>query len=116
MNAIILSAIGGIVMMMCSITVKNRNAFRHIAALGFLVVLIANIMETYGMRFFHIDTKGMLHFDKFGLFFNTIAIASTLILILLNGRDVVKMGKYSPDYFALDILCCMWGNYTFQLQ
>jgi NADH-quinone oxidoreductase subunit N len=43
----------------------------------------------------------MLVFGKFGLFFNTIAIASTLIFVILSGSDIVKVGNYPADYLAL---------------
>jgi NADH-quinone oxidoreductase subunit N len=100
MNAIILSAIWGVVMMFCSVFISNKSSYRHIAVIGLLVVLAANICDSHAMSI-HINTYGMLHFGAFGLFFNTIAIGSTLIYVLLTGKEVEKTGKYSAEYFTL---------------
>lgn len=101
MNAIIFSAIWGVVMMFSSVLIKNKGAYRHIAALGLLVILAGNIHETYHGALFNIDTHEMLRFSRFGLFFNTILLASTLIYVLLSGRDVEKAGGYVAEYFTL---------------
>ncbi len=101
MNAIILSAVLGAVMMFCSFLINKKETFRHIAAFGLLLLLIANVMDTYGVIFFDINTHGMLHFGKFGLFFNSIAIGSTLIYVLLTGKEIEKTGKYVAEYFVL---------------
>lgn len=101
MNAIILSVIWGVVMMFSSVFVNNKNAYKTIAAAGLLVILLCNIADTYGHAFFNIDTKGMLIFDKFGLFFNTIAIASTFIYVLLSGKEIERTGIHAAEYFAL---------------
>lgn len=101
MNAIVLSAVWGIVMMFSSILVKNRNNFRHIATLGLLVLLVANILETYGHRLVSFDAGTMLSFNRFGLFFNTIAFGATLIYVLLTGKEIEKCGNYVAEYYVL---------------
>ena len=101
MNAIILSAILGVLMMFSSIVVKNKSVLKYIAAAGLVLLLIANVCSTYGNDYFFIDTKGMLAFGRFGLYFNSIAIASTLIYILLTGKEIERTGNYAAEYFAL---------------
>lgn len=101
MNAIIFSAGWGIIMMFCSFLVRNKSNFRHIAAIGLLILLVANVFDTNGVAIFHIDTKGMLAYTRFGLFFNSIAIGSTLIYVLLSGKDIERIGSYSAEYFIL---------------
>jgi len=88
-------------MMFSGIMLKNVGMFKHIATAGLLLLLGVNVMETYGTHFFNIDTRNMLHFEKFGMFFNSIAIASTLIFVVLSGRDIELVGKNTPDLFAL---------------
>jgi NADH-quinone oxidoreductase subunit N len=108
MNTIIISAILGVVMMFSSIVVKRTAAYKYIAAAGLVILLLLNIAETTsGFQLWHINTKGMLNFDKFGLFFNSIAIVSTLVYVLLSGKDVEYIGKNTADLFALIffILC-----------
>src|SRR4051812_44046501 len=101
MNAIILSVILGVVMMFCSVFVPNKNTYRHIATIGLILLLAGNIAEIHGFSLFHINTKGMLSYDSFGMFFNSIAIASTLVYVLLTGRDIQKTGNYVAEYFVL---------------
>ncbi len=101
MNAIILSALLGVVMMFSGILTKNGSAFKYIAAAGLLLLLIANLLHTYGIWSVHVDTRGMLNFNKFGLFFNSIAFTATLIYVLLSGRDIEKAGVNGAEYFAL---------------
>jgi len=101
MNAIIVSAVWGVIMMFCSFVVKNRGNYRHIAAFGLLTLLAANILNAKGILLFNIDDHGMFYFSSFGLFFNSIAIFSTLVYVLLTGKEMEKYGKYAAEYFTL---------------
>lgn len=101
MNVIIFSAIWGIVMMFCSILISNKSLFKHIAAAGLLILLCLNVLETNGHPIFHIETKGMLAIEHFGLFLNSTIIVSTLIYVLLTGAAIEKMGRYAAEYFVL---------------
>jgi NADH-quinone oxidoreductase subunit N len=101
MNAIILSALLGVVMMFSGIATNSKSTIKNIAIVALVILLLGNLAETYNWFAFKIDTRGMLVFGKFGLFFNTIAIASTLIFVILSGSDIVKVGNYPADYLAL---------------
>lgn len=101
MNALILSAVFGMIMMFCSFLVKNKGSFRHIAAVGLLILLIANIEDNYGHTLFQINTYGMLAFSRFGYLFNSIAIGSTLVYVLITGKEIEKYGRYTAEYFTL---------------
>lgn len=107
MNALILSAILGVVMMFSGILLKQKAAMRNIAIGGLLFVLVANILETYGVNFFSVNLRGMLQFDRFALFFVTIIVSCTFIFFILSSRDMEKVGINYADYFALIffILC-----------
>jgi NADH-quinone oxidoreductase subunit N len=107
MNAIVLSAIWGVVMMFSGLFSKNSTTIRITAYTGVTVLLIVNILEMNGIRFFNVDVKNMLLFDNFSLLFNAIAFASTLVYFLLSGSDIAKVGSYVAEYFALIffILC-----------
>ncbi|MBU7577383.1 MAG: NADH-quinone oxidoreductase subunit N [Flavihumibacter sp.] len=107
MNAIILSAILGVVLMFTGIFTTNKSTIRAVAVGGMLLLLLANIAELRGMQFFDINTRGMLVFSKLGLLFNTIAFGATLLYFLLSARDVLEVGENGADYFALIffILC-----------
>jgi len=101
MNAILLSAIWGIVMMFSGILTQNKTAVRNIAVLGLALLLVANYLDMSGVWRVHIDTHKMLYFDTFGLLGNSIAFGSTLLLVLLSGRDMEKVGNNLAEYFAL---------------
>lgn len=101
MNAIILSAILGVVMMLCSAFVKNTKLYKGIALVGLVILLLANICETYGQPLFNIPTYHMLEFDRFGLYFNTLAICCTLLFSALSQKEIERVGHYVGEYFAL---------------
>jgi NADH-quinone oxidoreductase subunit N len=107
MNALILSAVLGVIMMYCSFMVKARSAVRGIAISGLVLLLIVNVMECYGTVFFHIDTHGMMRFDRFALLFNSIIFFSVFVYFLLSAKDMEKIGVNYGEYFALIyfILC-----------
>jgi NADH-quinone oxidoreductase subunit N len=109
MNALILSAVLGVVMMLGGIVLKTKMAVRYTAIAGLVLLLAVNILEMSGTVFFDVDVDGMLGFDSFSLLFNSIAIGSTLLYILLSGRDMEKLGNKFPDYLALIffIICGM---------
>ena len=101
MNAIILTAIWGVIMMFGGVFFKKSTTPKYWAIAGLIILIISNVLEFSGHHFFAIDTKGMLKFDNFGLHFNTIAFSCTLLLVLLNGRDIEKVGSNVSEYFAL---------------
>jgi NADH-quinone oxidoreductase subunit N len=101
MNTIILSAIFGVVMMFSGIFIENKSAYRHIAAIALLLLLGFNIAESAHYNLFNINSAYFLHFEKFGLLFNSICIFSTLVYVLLSGRDIEKVGKNVAESFAL---------------
>jgi NADH-quinone oxidoreductase subunit N len=107
MNALLLSAVLGVVMMFGGLLLKSKSAVRNMATAGLLLLLIVNILEMYGTRFFNINVEGMMHFDRFSLLFNSIAFFSTFIYFLLSARDIERTGNYYSEYFALlfFILC-----------
>lgn len=101
MNAIILSAVWGIVMMYSGIFLKQQSTLKYIAIVGTLVLIIANWLEFAGILYIPIDTKGLSSNSTFGLLFNTIALVSTLVYFLLSGSDIEKVNHNTAEYFAL---------------
>ncbi|MEO8763145.1 MAG: NADH-quinone oxidoreductase subunit N [Ginsengibacter sp.] len=101
MNAIILSAIWGVIMMFGGVFFKKQTAAKYCAIAGIIIMLVANILEFGGKLVLNIDTRGMLHFDNLSLHFNTVAFTCTLLFFLLNARDIEKVGNHVSEYFAL---------------
>ena len=69
MNAIIVSALLGVVMMFSGILLKNKSSLKYIAIGGLLLLLIANLFQTYGVYTVVVNSHELLRFQKFGLFF-----------------------------------------------
>src|SRR5258705_4241734 len=107
MNALIISAIMGIVMMFSGILLKQGSTIRRLALAGLFVSIVLNVMEIYGFHLFRINVTGMMQFDRFSLFFNTPSMGCTFIFFLLSAREMEKVGVSYSDYFALIffILC-----------
>ncbi|MEY2596819.1 MAG: hypothetical protein RI965_2091 [Bacteroidota bacterium] len=102
MNAIIFSAVWGVLMMYAGFFVKSRNTINLIAIAGIVLLIICNVHEFIsGMSLFSIDTKGMLFHSNFGLVFMLIILISTLMYFLLSGNDINAAGKSSSDLYAL---------------
>jgi NADH-quinone oxidoreductase subunit N len=80
MNALILLAVSGVIMMFGSFLLNSRKSVRVLAHILLLAVIAVNILELRGVELFHIDTKGMLQFDRFALLFTLVANVCTLAL------------------------------------
>jgi NADH-quinone oxidoreductase subunit N len=108
MNAIILTAVWGIVMMLAGAFIKNKSRPKYLAIAGLISIIISNCLELVQQYpFFEIDVKDMVHSSSFNLTFITVMLVCTLLYFLLNGRDVEKVGNHVSEYFALIffILC-----------
>ena len=101
MNAIIVSAVWGVIMMFSGIMTKNKSAITLSALAGLVFLLAANLLHAYGIFVVRVNTHSMLNFDSFGLFFNTIAITATAVYIILSGKDIEKAGINVAEYYAL---------------
>src|SRR6218665_2585373 len=101
MNALILSAVLGVIMMFSGILLKQKSAVRGVAITGLAVLLLVNILELRGISFFKIDVSGMMYFDRFALLFVSIALFSTLGYFILSAKDMEKVGVDYAEYFAL---------------
>lgn len=101
MNAIIVSAAFGIIMMFGSVWINNKTYFRYIAAIGLLLTLAANCLDMQGHAFSDIPVNGMFAYTHTSYFFNAILIGAAFIYVLLSGDEVAKQGVYPAEYFAL---------------
>lgn len=102
MNLIIFAAIAGVVMMIGGLFVKDKRRVSDIALACMLMLLAVNTYELRtGTSIFHIDLKGMLAFNSFGLLINEVLLVSGAIYFFLQARDIEKVGNNVPDYYAL---------------
>jgi len=107
MNALILSAVLGVIMMFSGLLLKQKSNLRHLATAGLFLLFVANLLEMSGITFFSINVGSMMHFDRFALLFNSVIFFSTFVYFLLSARDIERTGSYYAEYFALIffILC-----------
>lgn len=102
MNAIIISAVWGVLMMLTGL-VKNSKMLlaRNLAITGGALLVLANVLELQGFSLLTINLGGMLKFTEFGLVFNLIIAVCILLYFMVSGSDFNKSGKDVPEYFAL---------------
>ena len=102
MNAIIFSAIWGVVMMFSAVFIKSKSVPKWLAIAGVVLLFFVNAIElNYGRPVFNYNTKDMLHISSYNLTFLAVVFACTLQYFLLSGRDVEKVGEHVAEYFAL---------------
>jgi NADH-quinone oxidoreductase subunit N len=102
MNAIIFSAIWGIVMMFSGVFIKSKSTPKYLAIVGIALLFILNAMELYyGKALFAFDTKDMIRTNSLNLSFLAVVFGSTLLYFLLSGKDIEKVGEHVGEYFAL---------------
>ena len=102
MNAIILTALWGLILMFCGVTVKNKSLIKYIAGFGLATVLVAAVIEMLTKKsFFQFEYNQMLVFDAFNLSFICISLVCTLLYFLLTGSEIEKVGPHVAEYFAL---------------
>lgn len=102
MNAIIFSAIWGIVMMFSGVFAKSKSTPVWLAIAGMALLFVVNALElNSGQPLFQVDTRDMLRINSFNLTFLAVAFGATLLYFLLSGKDIEKVGEHVGEYFAL---------------
>lgn len=101
MNAIILTGLWGVLMMLGGVFFKKQTTPKYLAIAGTVVILAANIFEFFVGPFIQVNTHEMLKFTHYSLHFNTIVFGCVLLLFLLNGKDFEKTGPHVSVYFGL---------------
>ncbi len=102
MNAILFSALWGVVMMLSSVFVKSKQTPRMLGIVGMVLLFVVNAWElNTGAPFFHIDPMDMLRVRSYNLAFLAVVFGSGILFFLLSGRDIEKVGNHVGEYFAL---------------
>jgi NADH-quinone oxidoreductase subunit N len=101
MNAIIISALWGVLMMYTGFATSDKKTVSAIAVIGVLAVLASNWLEYNGLSFFNIDTKGMLIYNSFGYMFNVVSHLTLLMYFLLSAKEIEGSSKSPSDHYTL---------------
>lgn len=101
MNAIILSAFWGVVMMYTGVVTRNTRNHGVMAIIGIILLTIAAWLEFAGLQFFSINLSGMMFFAPYSLVFMMVMFVCTLLYFILSGPDMKDVGDQVSDYYAL---------------
>lgn len=107
MNAIIVSALLGVILMFSSWSIKSASLQKSIALIGFLALIIANLAQLNGWYVINVNTNGMLSFTRFGLYANNLLFILSFLYVWINADEINQIGHIAADFFALFffILC-----------
>jgi NADH-quinone oxidoreductase subunit N len=103
MDALIISAIFGIVMMFVSLFVKDKNTTANIAIVGFVFVAITAVLQLNGVTLFpkNATTDSMMAFGRKENFFILIVALLTIYYLLLCVKPLIAIGEYAAEYLSL---------------
>ena len=116
MNAILLTALWGVIMMFGGVFFRGKNTPLYWAVAGLVLIAVANAVELYHQEpMVRINLRDMLRFNSFNLAFIEVMLVCTLFYFLLSGRDIAKVGEHVSEYFALIffVLCGVSISATF---
>lgn len=108
MNAIIFSAVFGILCMFSGAYAAKPSVPKMLAIFGISVLLIVNGLELYtGRPLIDFNATQQFRFTNSNLIFLEVLFAATLFYFLLNGKDIARVGREVGEYYALIffILC-----------
>jgi len=101
MNALISTALSGVVMMFVGLLVRNKQHIKFFAIAAIIIAFIANLALYPSVEHGGYILYGMIEVTKFGVILNAVAIGATLLYFLLSGSEFEKVGVHVADYFAL---------------
>jgi NADH-quinone oxidoreductase subunit N len=101
MNAIILSALWGVLMMYTGVVSRNSKAPGIMAALGAIMLIIASWLDLTGVELLSFNLHGMMEFPPYVSGFVLLMSVCLLIYVLLSNDEVDRLTGHSADYMAL---------------
>ncbi|NSL88559.1 NADH-quinone oxidoreductase subunit N [Chitinophaga solisilvae] len=101
MNALISTALSGVVLMFVGLLVRNKQHIKFFAIAAIIIAFIANLAQYPSVALGSFTMYGMIEVSKFSVLFNAVALGATLLYFLLSGREMVKVGEHVGDYYAL---------------
>ena len=101
MNAIILSALWGVVMMYTGILSKKSTVARTMALVGIALLVAASWLDLAGAPLVQVRTTGMLQFSTYGHLYVTVILACTAVYLLLSLDAMQSAVGQLSDHCAL---------------
>ncbi len=104
MKPLIASALFGIIMMFAALSVKEKKTNTIMAILFMAGLTLFNIIELLAVIKGGVPAplfNGMVRYDSFSVWFNTLMSGVGLLYILLCGRNIERVGQHVSEYYAL---------------
>lgn len=101
MYSLIATIVCGVIMMAVAAFLQEKKGVATLAALLLLVLTGINAYEAVTVGGGKSIFDGTLNADKMSTWFSTLMTGCTLLYVVLSGRDIMKVGAYVPEYFAL---------------
>lgn len=102
MNAIIISAVWGVLLMFSGVFIKNKSLPKYLALIGASLALASTCIEmSSGHSFFSFKVYDMIKTDAYNLLFIAIVLCLMIVYFLLNAKEIAKVGSNVSEYFAL---------------
>lgn len=101
MNAIVISALLGVVMMFSGIVLKKTAQVQWVALLGIIGLLGASIVDLNSVSAGEKTFYNMIELNSMTAWFNVLITFCSLVYFFLFHKDIADVGKNDSDYFAL---------------
>lgn len=101
MNAIVISALMGVALMLSGLLLKKSSQIQLVAVLGALAQLGATLYDNFLVGKGNLSYFGMLELNSYATWFNVLISACVLIYILLFKKSISDVGKNDSEYYAL---------------
>jgi len=101
MNAIVISALLGVVMMFAGIVLKKTAQVQGVAIIGAIVLLAGAIFDLNLVSVESHTYFNMIELNAYSAKFNVLITFCVLVYFMLFSKDIAAVGKSDADYFAL---------------
>ncbi|MBK9301840.1 MAG: NADH-quinone oxidoreductase subunit N [Bacteroidetes bacterium] len=107
MNAIVVSALLGVLMMFSGLFFRKSKQIQALALVAFTGLLASTLYDKFLVSGSEQSFFGMIHLDSYSAWFNVLITACGLMYVLLFHKNIAEVGKNDAEYFALlfFILC-----------
>lgn len=104
MKPLIAAALFGILLMFASIFAKEKRTLSNFAIILLIILTVFNIWELFTVLQTGLAEplfNGMIRYDSFALWFNTLMSAISLLWVLLNVKNIERVGNHVAEYYSL---------------
>lgn len=101
MNAIVLSALWGVIMMYTGVLSKKASVARAMALVGICLLVVVSALDLFGMPLVSVRTTGMLEFSNYGHLYVTVLLVCTAVYLLLSLDSMEEAVGQLSDHCAL---------------